>query len=149
MLLLKECNGLTPLSVRQMNMDYSICQALNYTDTTELALLIYDICCQWSIHFKERESQSKFLSVWEGIKITPAVGKFHLGAHIKVCFYLFSLNFIEGSGQVDGEIMETLWAVLDKVSGMTRAMSGYHWQEMLDDYMDDGNWKKLVRCSKF
>ena len=139
----------TDSSARQMNMDYSVCQALNYTDATELALLIHDICCQWCLHFAERVSKSKFLSLWEGIKITPAVGKFHLGAHIKECFFLFSLNFIQGAGQVDGEIMETLWAVLDKVAGMTRAMSGYHRQEMLDDYMNDGNWKKFVRSSKF
>jgi Kyakuja-Dileera-Zisupton transposase len=139
----------TDSSVRQMNIDYSDCQALSYTDATEFALLIYDICCQWSLHFAERVSKFKFLSLCEGIKITPAVGKFHLGAHIKECFFLFSLNFIEGSGQVDGEIMETLWAVLNKVAGMTRAMSGRHQQEMLDDYMNDGNWKKFVWSSKF
>jgi len=139
----------TDSAVRQMNIDYSVCQALSYTDATEFALLIYDICCQWSLHFTERVSKSKFLSLCEGINITPAVGKFHLGAHIKECFFLFSLNFMEGSGQVDGEVMETLWAVLNKVSGMTRAMSGYHRQEMLDDYMNDGNWKKFVWSSKF
>src|ERR1700691_4486199 len=82
-------------------------------------------------------------------KLTPAVGKFHLGAHIKECFYKYSLNFIEGSGQIDGEIMETLWFIMDKVSGMTRSMSWAHRQEMLDDYMEDGNFKKLVRSGKF
>jgi hypothetical protein len=40
--------------------------------------------------------------------------------------------------------METLWSILNKVQGMTRSMSWVHRQEMLDDYMGDGNWKKLV-----
>jgi hypothetical protein len=131
-----------------MNIDYAVCQALNYLDDTEAALLIYDVCCEWIRHFKERVSKYRFLSLWDGIKITPAVGKFHLGAHVKECFYKFSLNFIEGSAQLDGEIMETLWSVLNKVSGMTRSMSKYHRQEVLDDYMNDGNWKKLVRSGE-
>jgi hypothetical protein len=90
-------------------------------------------------------SKYKFLSLSEDIEITPAVGKFHLGAHIKECFHKFSLNFIKGSGQLDGEIMETLWSVLDKIAGMTRSMSKYHRQEVLDNYMNDSKWKKIVR----
>lgn len=128
-----------------MNMDYAICGAIGWFNTILVALIIYDICCQWSIHFQERVSKSRFLSLWEGFEVMPAVGKFHLGAHIRECFSKFSLNFIEGSGQVDGEIMETLWAVLDRVSGMTRSMSKSHRSETLDAFMGDGNYKKLVR----
>jgi hypothetical protein len=80
----------------------------------------------------------------EDLKLFAAVGKFHLGAHVLECFWEFSLNFIEGAGQVDGEILETLWASLDKVVGSTRNMSRAHRQEVLDDYMNDSNWKKLV-----
>jgi len=132
-----------------MNIDFSVCQALNHIEGSESGLLIYDVCCQWVLHFKERVAKGEFLSLWEHFKLTPAVGKFHLGAHIKECFYKYSLNFIEGSGQIDGEIMETLWFIMDKVSGMTRSMSWAHRQEMLDDYMEDGNFKKLVRSGKF
>jgi hypothetical protein len=147
----KECKMLKLISVRQVNIDYSIFHALMYIEDTTTALVIYDICCQWSIHFKERVSTYRFLSLWKDLKIIPAVGKFHLGAHIKECFHKFSLNFIVGSGELDGEIMETLWAVLDKVAGMTRSMSKFHRQEVLDDYMNNGNWKKHVRSgeSKF
>lgn len=134
---------------RQMNMDYAIVHALNYNQGSSLALVIYDICCQWSIHFKERMSKYQFLSLWDDVEIVPAVGKFHLGAHVKECFYKFSLNFIKGSAQVDGEIMETLWSVLDKVSGITRSMSKHHRQEILDDHMNDGNWKKLVKSGSY
>ena len=84
------------------------------------------------LHFKERVSKGVFLSLWEHFR------------HIKECFYKYSLNFIEGSRQIDGEIMETLWFIMDKVSGITRSMSWAHRQEILDDYMEDGNFKKLV-----
>ncbi|KAG1826707.1 uncharacterized protein BJ212DRAFT_1257706, partial [Suillus subaureus] len=36
----------------QMNMDYSICNALKYpSEDIGSALIIYDVACQWSIHF--------------------------------------------------------------------------------------------------
>jgi hypothetical protein len=93
-------------------------------------------------------SRGLFLSLWEHFKLTPAVRKFYLGAHIKERFYKYSLNFVEGSSQIGGEIMETLSSIMNKVLGITRSMSWAHWQEMLDDYMEDGNFKKLVRSSE-
>jgi hypothetical protein len=114
----------------------------------QAALIIYDICCQWYKHFRERISESEWLEMWENIVITPAVGKWHLAAHVRECFSRFSLNFIEGSAQVDGEILETLWSGLDLVAGITQAMSVAHRQEVLDDYMNDSNWKKLCRICK-
>ena len=83
--------------------------------------------------------------MWEDIDITPAVGKWHLAAHIWECFAKFSLNFIEWSAEVDGEIMETLWSGLDQIAGITQGMTIAHRQEVLDDYINDGNWKKLLR----
>ncbi|KIM73065.1 hypothetical protein PILCRDRAFT_15550 [Piloderma croceum F 1598] len=57
----------------------------------------------------------------------------------------FTLNFIEGAGEVDGEILETLWSPLDEVSWLTQAMSIAHRQEVLDAYMNDSNWRKIVQ----
>jgi hypothetical protein len=126
-------------------MDYAICQALKRFPRHKLVLIIYDICCQWYIHFRERVSESEFLEFWEELEITPAVGKWHLAAHVSECFHRFSLNFIEGAAEVEGEIMETLWSVLDEVAGMTQGMSLAHRQEVLDDYMNDSNWRKIIR----
>ena len=57
------------------------------------------------------------------------------------CSRVFSkiLNFIDGIGQVDGEILENLWWPIDKVAGITWAMSKGHRQEVLDDNMYDSN----------
>ena len=130
-------------------MDYSICQALKRFPQHQRALIIYDICCQWIIHFRERVSESEFLELWDSIKITGAVGKFHLAAHIPECFPKYTLNFIEGAGELDGEILETLWSPMDLVAGLTQGMSVAHRQEVLDDYMNDSNWRKIIRISKF
>jgi len=33
----------------------------------------------------------------------------------------FSLNFVQGAGQLDGEILETLWSEFNKVSASARS----------------------------
>ena len=49
---------------RQVNVDYSICQALAYrTVPIGSALIIYDVACQWSRKFHSRVENSSFLSL--------------------------------------------------------------------------------------
>jgi hypothetical protein len=129
-------------------MDYSICQALKRFPGHVQALIVYDICCQWSIHFRQRVSESEFLELYDSLEIIGAVGKWHLAAHIPECFPKFSLNFVEGAGEVDGEILETLWSRLDEVAGMAQAMSIAHHQEVIDEHMNDSNWQKILQLRK-
>lgn len=125
-------------------MDYSACQSLMSIPPALRVVPIYDVICQWIIHFLNRVKESSYLEIPEGMSLIPAIGKWHLGAHIPECFPKYSLNFIDGIGQIDGEILETLWWPIDKVAGITRAMSKAHRQEVLDDNMYDSNWKKWV-----
>lgn len=130
---------------RQMNMDYAICNALKYFTTGLIAaLIIYDIACQWWINFLKRVESSRHLSVPQGMKLLTAVGSFHLSSHVPQCFALYSLHFMQGSGQIDGEILETLWKEFNKISPSTKPMSAAHRREVCDDFMRDSNWKKLV-----
>ncbi|KAG2117531.1 hypothetical protein BD769DRAFT_1672572 [Suillus cothurnatus] len=134
---------------RHMNIDYSICNALNYHSAgIDSSLIIYDVGCQWSINFLQRVAESQGLSVPENMQIIPAVGKFHLSAHKLACFARYSLNFVQGAGHVDGEILETLWAPFNKISPTARSMSHAHRQEVLDNHMRDSNWKKIVGIVK-
>src|ERR1700733_15366999 len=126
-------------------MDYSICQALKRFPGHVQALIVYDICCQWSIHFRQRISESDFLERYDSMEITGAIGKWHLAAHIPECFPKFSLNFVE----VEGEILETLWSGLDEIARMTQAMSIVHYQEVIDEYMNDSNWRKIIRMRRY
>jgi hypothetical protein len=140
----------TNFLTRQMNIDYSISQALQYhTSGFEEALVEYDVACSWSINFNKRLSASPYLTVPLDLNIIPAVGKFHLASHKGDCFAKYSLNFVEGAGQQDGEILETLWSSLNKASGSIRAMTKAHRQEVLDDHMLDSNWKKMVHIGMF
>ena len=129
---------------RQLNIDYAVCQSLMSIPPPLRVITIYDVACQWSINFSTRVKESPYLEVPKGICLVPAVGKWHLGAHVSECFPKYSLNFIDGIGQIDGEILETLWWPIDKVAAITRAMSKAHRQEVLDDNMYDSNWKKWV-----
>ncbi|KAG2063991.1 hypothetical protein BDR04DRAFT_1122871 [Suillus decipiens] len=55
---------------------------------------------------------------------------------------------LHGAGQVDREILETLWAPFNKISPTAHSMSQSHCQEILDDLMQNSNWKKLVGIIK-
>jgi hypothetical protein len=128
-----------------MNVDYSICNAINQAaKSVDNSLIIYDVGCQWSLHFGERVDNCPGLTLPDNTEIVAAVGKFHLSAHKLACFARYSLNFILGAAQVDGEILETLWAPFNKISPTARSMSQAHRQEILDDHMRNSNWKKLV-----
>ena len=84
------------------------------------------------------------MSIPKLMSIVTAVGSFHLSAHVSECFVCYSLHFVLGAGQLDGEILETLWVEFNKILSSARAMSGSRQQEVYDDHMQDSNWKKLV-----
>jgi hypothetical protein len=134
-----------------VNVDYSVCSALNFnSDGLQEGLVIYDVMCQYSVHFEDRiEEVSDYLWRDPGMKVLGAIGKFHLADHVDSCFSKWTLNFMKGAGHIDGEIMETLWSGMNKVSGAARSMTKAHRQETLDDYMRDANWKKTVGIGKF
>jgi hypothetical protein len=129
---------------RQMNMDYSLCQALKYNmDGIKQVLVFYDVMCQYSKNLQRRVDENPYLDVPEDIVLQKGIGLFHVHGHQDTCFARFAPNFIPGAGQVDGEVLETLWAPLNLVAGSTRSMSTAHRQEILDHHMKDSNWKKL------
>jgi hypothetical protein len=128
-----------------MNIDYAICNALKYKSYGLLqALVIYDVGCQWIINFLKRLKESRHLSFSEVMTLLVAVGKFHLSAHVQECFVLYSLNFIFGAGQLDGEILETLWTPFNNISKIARTMTMASRRQLYDDHMRDSNWKKIV-----
>jgi len=130
--------------------DYSVCGALNFKSYgLREMLLAYDVNCQYLVKFDDRlEGASDFLFLHPDVKLLGAIGKFHLADHVDSCYSKWTLNFMKGAGHIDGEIMETLWSGMNKVSGAARSMSKAHRQETLDDYMRDSNWKKTVGIGK-
>ena len=139
------CAQLT-CTFRQINMDYSLCKALSYhMDGIPVALVMYDIMCQYGVHFQERVERSPELTVAHSLELRTGIGLFHIHGHQDSCLPRYSPSYIPGAKQVDGEIIETLWAPLNNVSRSIRGMSLVHRQEVLDAHMNHSNWKKLVR----
>lgn len=90
---------------------------------------------------------SDFLSLPRDLNVKRGIGLFHVHGHVKECFARYAPTFIRGAGNVDGEIIETLWSPLNHTASSARSMSWYHRQEYLDMHMGDSNWKKLVGMS--
>ena len=131
-------------------MDYSLCKALSYNmEDIPVALVMYDIMCQYGVHFKERVQRSPELSLSNSLKLRTGIGLFHIHGHQDSCLPRFSPSYIPGAKQVDGEIIEMLWAPLNNISRSIRGMSLVHRQEVLDAHMSHSNWKKMVHIGAF
>jgi hypothetical protein len=126
-------------------MDYSLCEAVKYSNVGAIQKIIhlYDINCQYHIYFADRVDDSLYLSMPSHHEIYHGIGLMHIGGHIPTCFARFSPTFIPDAGQVDGEILESLWSVLNEVSPSTQNVSHTAQQEMLDS-----NWKKILGSSE-
>jgi hypothetical protein len=131
---------------KQMNIDWSLCEAIETTNVGPIKqiLHIYDINCQYHVHLKDRVRANDMLNIPDHIELHHAIGLFHVHGHKDDCLYRWATSYVPGAGVVDGEVLETLWSVLNSVSASTRTASLAHRTEILDDHMNDNNWKKMV-----
>lgn len=134
-------------------MDYSFANACARVDSRVKEIVVmYDVVCQWFTHFKDRVAKSPYLQrCFDGLnqmRFMRGIGLFHVHGHQASCFPRYSPDFMQGVGQVDGEVVETLWAILNDVSRCCRGMTAPHRQEVLDDHMAESNWQKLVRMGE-
>ncbi|KAG2335602.1 hypothetical protein BDR05DRAFT_978930 [Suillus weaverae] len=95
-----------------------------------------------------------FDEVWLSDGLGFMVGKDRYKMHLEEaadmdsCYVRYASNFIEGIGQIDREIMETLWARLNLISPAARGMSSLHRKECLDYQMNDLNFCKMIRVKR-
>ncbi|PPR03993.1 hypothetical protein CVT26_001037, partial [Gymnopilus dilepis] len=133
---------------RQMNVDWAFAQALKNTNISKNSkvLLLYDIWCQYSVHLCRHVEKNPFLKdIWRhDLEIDGGIGLFHVHGHREECLYRFATYYIPGASVVDGEVLETLWSILNQISRSTRSATLAHRAEILDDHMNDNNWKKLL-----
>ncbi|KAI0069716.1 hypothetical protein K474DRAFT_1680716, partial [Panus rudis PR-1116 ss-1] len=128
---------------QQRNMDYAFVNAINYIQIV-LVLMLYDVMCQYWINFLSRIGNAVGISIPATLQIQRGIGLFHVHGHQKDCFARYAPTFIPGCGMVDGEIIETLWSVLNDTASSARVMSINHRQEYLDAHMFDSNFKKMI-----
>ncbi|KAF9471119.1 hypothetical protein BDN70DRAFT_820446, partial [Pholiota conissans] len=127
---------------QQKNVDFAFLSALRTTHTEgiERVLLLYDIACQYSVHFLDRIGPM----LPEGMTVDHGIGMFHVHGHQEECFYRFAPSFIPGAGNVAGEILESLWSELNQISSSTRSMTLAARAETLEDHTSDSNFKKTI-----
>ncbi|KAG2007445.1 hypothetical protein CC2G_015139 [Coprinopsis cinerea AmutBmut pab1-1] len=107
-------------------------------------ILLYDINCQYSRNLKKRFDAGPYLSLPSDLVLTFGIGQFHVHGHQEKCYARYSPMFIKGIGYTSGEILEALWSVLNEASRPTQTMSLAHRTEVLDAFIADSNWKKML-----
>ncbi|KAG1777149.1 hypothetical protein EV702DRAFT_1045541 [Suillus placidus] len=116
---------------RQMNMDYTLCNALAHnTDGLHRALTFYDVNCQYNKYLWRGVDESLHLSIPLGMDIIPGIGLWHIHGHQDKCFGKYASNIIPCTARINSKIMETL-------------------QECLDYQMNDYNFMKMIRMGLF
>ena len=135
------CSG----SHRQVNMDYALVHAIQHASSPKQKVVtFYDINCQYSQNLVHRIQSNNFISLLDGLQILPGIRIWHVHGHKSECFPQYAPKFIPGAGRVDGEIMETLWSLLNIISPSARGMATPHWQELLDFQMSDSKFLKMI-----
>lgn len=128
-------------------MDYSLCHSIANSNVGDIDKLIlyYDVVCQYCVNLLRRvRDAKKYLPFPYQKRIYYGIGAFHISGHIPRCFPRHSPHFIPGAGVIDGEVLESLWSVLNEVSPSAQTASLAARAELLDDHMLDSNWKKLI-----
>ncbi|PPQ76341.1 hypothetical protein CVT24_008129 [Panaeolus cyanescens] len=131
---------------QQKNVDYALLRALDTThvDARQQTTLLYDIACQYMVHI-----QSRIGDKLQNRTLDFAIGLFHVHAHKDQCFFRFSPTFIPGLAVVIGEILESLWSVLNEVSIAARTATLAGRAEIIDDHASDSNHKKALNMIHF
>ncbi|KAI6024935.1 hypothetical protein BKA83DRAFT_90507 [Pisolithus microcarpus] len=91
-----------------------------------------------------QKGESSHIQIPSSIWIVPGISIWHMHRHKKECYMLNSPLFIKGAGWVDGEIIKTLWSMLNLVSASACSMSSPHQQELSDFQMNDSNFIKMI-----
>ncbi|KAG6914147.1 hypothetical protein DXG01_002188 [Tephrocybe rancida] len=141
-----------PVGEQQKNIDYLLRELFRHGNMDEVQQLpfMYDIVCQNIIHLAEHLGPD----LPQNITIDQAIGLMHVHRHKDDCYQRFASTCIPSTAITAGEILETLWASLNKVSSQARTATLAHRAEILDDHMSNNNWKKIINmplflCQKF
>ncbi|KAJ7043422.1 hypothetical protein C8F04DRAFT_1250850 [Mycena alexandri] len=131
---------------RYSNMDWVFSAFMRWKNTHLPKVISYDIICQWFQKLFERllkmPAAVRFVIVTSLFRFV--IPKMHIHSHTLACQLLFSLNFLLGAGQTDGEGIERPWANLGGVATSTREMGPGSRRDTLDSHLSYWNWSKLI-----
>ncbi|KAI9437087.1 hypothetical protein BJY52DRAFT_1230227 [Lactarius psammicola] len=114
-----------PTSVVDFQKGERICKALSYNmEDIPVALVMKGL------------QRAQAYPCPSSMELRTGIGLFHIHGHQDSCLPRYSPSFIPGAKQVDGEIIETLWAPLNNISRSLHGMTLAHRQEVLDAHMN-------------
>jgi hypothetical protein len=130
---------------RQQIVDLSLDQAVKTTNAGVTPGLrhAYDVNCQYCVKLRQRIAAARCLTIPDDLEIVFLIGLFHVHGHKENCLPRFASTFSPGAGMSSGEILESLWSILNEAAYITRTMTLNHRAEMMDACIADINWKKL------
>ncbi|VDC00266.1 unnamed protein product [Peniophora sp. CBMAI 1063] len=126
--------------------DLSLSTAFEHTITKQIrrVQLLYDIWCRYGVHLRKRFQYSG-LEWPEFRELLQGVGVWHIYGHVFECYRRFAPIYSPRAGIVDGEILETLWALLNSILQSCRGMSLAAREEKINMHMNDVNHGKIIR----
>ncbi|KAJ7190936.1 hypothetical protein GGX14DRAFT_603100 [Mycena pura] len=141
-------NGVGDLQAgeRYANMDYIFASLLRHLSPLLRKIVSYNIVCQWRKDLKARLEElpllvrcNLLLSLFRFV-----IPKLHIKGHKLLCFLLFSLSLVPGSGQTDAEGIERCWASIGGAAASTKVCGPGARADQLDDHWHHWNWTKLL-----
>ncbi|KAJ7040201.1 hypothetical protein C8F04DRAFT_948750, partial [Mycena alexandri] len=143
-----QANGVGDLQKgeRFANIDWVFASILKHWPTDLPKFITYDIVCIWKVLLVDRlkalPPHVRLVIILELMRF--AIPKMHIHSHTLVCQLLFSLNWLLGSAQLEGEGIERAWSGLGAVAACTRDSGPGARHDMLDAQIAGWNWGKLV-----
>ena len=108
-----------------------------------------NMVCEYGVYMDWRFEEHPGLTMPDTLEVIKAIGLFHVHGHKSDCLHRYATTYIPGLGVIDGEILETLWAILNKTARSTRGATIAHCTKVLDDHMGDSNWKKTINMGMY
>ncbi|KAF8139331.1 hypothetical protein K438DRAFT_1996130 [Mycena galopus ATCC 62051] len=135
---------------RYANMDYITGSILRVHDIRLAKVWCYDIVCQWWQWVMERLKELPPLVHCEIFLhlFVFVIPKMHIKGHTLPCGVAYSLNYVPGSGQTDGEGIKRPWSNIGGIASSTRIMGPGARHDTIDDHWSHWNWQKLISLAE-
>ncbi|KAF7330698.1 hypothetical protein MSAN_02447900 [Mycena sanguinolenta] len=131
---------------RYANMDWIFSSIMQHKHPGLEKVISYDIACQWwkklVACLLELPGKMRLAIVLKLLHF--AILKMHIHSHTLACQLAFSLNYLLGAGQTDGEGIEQPWANIGGVASSMREMGPGSRRDVLDNHWGFWNWTKLT-----
>ncbi|KAJ6584551.1 hypothetical protein B0H19DRAFT_1206369 [Mycena capillaripes] len=134
---------------RYANMDYIFGSILRHKSPRLRKTISYDIICQWWKNLWEQMTQLpplvRCMLILHMLRFV--IPKMHIHAHTLLCYLLYSLNLVPGSGQTDGEGIERPWSNIRGIASSMRVVVPGAQHDTVDSHWSHWNWQKLVHLA--